>query len=157
MIKKSNEKTQALEKLDKKNFAIQYTLYSLIVLIAWFFLILFTLKIEFNQFTLFISTYNDFANINARVLRHFFGNNYWLWWIPITFYFNFLITKKRLTDLGYSKWFSIINFYPLLFAILAIIDIPSLSFKNIGLLEIIFFAVLPVMKLYLLGILYLKN
>ena len=53
MIKKSNEKTQALEKLDKKNFAIQYTLYSLIVLIAWFFLILFTLKIEFNQFIYF--------------------------------------------------------------------------------------------------------
>ena len=59
MIKKSEETTQLLEKLDKKNFAIQYTLYSLIVLIAWFFIILFTLKIEFSQFTSLISTYSD--------------------------------------------------------------------------------------------------
>lgn len=157
MIKKSNEKTQALEKLDKKNFAIQYTLYSLIVLIAWFFIILFTLKIEFSQFTLLISTYSDFANINNRVLGKFFGNNYWLWWMPITFYFSFQITKKRLADLGYSKWFSIINFYPLLFAILCIINVPSLSFKSIGLLEITLIVTLPVLKLYLLGMLYLKN
>ena len=157
MIKKSNEKTQALEKLDKKNFAIQYTLYSLIVLIAWFFIILFTLKIEFSQFTLLISTYSDFANINNRVLGKFFGNNYWLWWMPITFYFSFQITKKRLADLGYSKWLSIINFYPLLFAILCIITVPSLSFKSIGLLEITLIVILPVLKLYLLGMLYLKN
>ncbi len=157
MIKKSEETTQLLEKLDKKNFAIQYTLYSLIVLIAWFFIILFTLKIEFSQFTSLISTYSDFANINGRVLGKFFGNNYWLWWMPITFYFSFQITKKRLTDLGYSKWFSIINFYPLLFAILCIINVPSLSFKSIGLLEITFIVILPLLKLYLLGMLYLKN
>ena len=150
MTEKQSQDTALLtETLNKKEFFIQYTLYNVVVFIAWIFFIAFTLKINIS--VIFLNL-NSFSNANADALGHLIGGMHFLWWLPLTC--NFKITKKRLNDIGYSKWISILNFYPLL-SVLLLLDLFSshLSFTPISLLLTV---ILPIIKIILVTTLYLK-
>ena len=142
------------EKLNKKEFAVQYTLYNVTIFIAWIFFIAFILQVNIGKI---LESYDSFRVASTIAIEKFISDLHFLWWIPLTCYFNFQITKKRLSDIGWSKWLSIFNFYPLLFSIAAIPELFSKNIiENLSLMYFIFGRLLPVIKLILFLILYLK-
>lgn len=152
MTEKQSQDTALLtETLNKKEFFIQYTLYNVVVFIAWIFFIAFTLKINIS--VIFLNL-NSFSNANADALGHLIGGMHFLWWLPLTCYFNFQITKKRLNDIGYSKWLSILNFYPLL-SVLLLLDLFS-SHLSLTPISLLLTVILPITKIILVATLYLK-
>lgn len=153
------EKSTKNVRLSRHDFAVRYTIYNVVVLLAWFFLIGFATKTSIGQL-LTVESWSDFTSFNIDAFGVFISHFYWLWWFPITWYFSFQLTKGRLFDLGYSKWFGLLNFYPLLFAVISIIEIKSslLGVMSLdGFWSIILFIIWPILKLLLVGILYFKK
>lgn len=141
-------------RLNKKEFAVRYTLYNVIIFIAWVFFIAFTLQINIGKI---FESYDSFEFAITDAIGAFIGELHFLWWIPLTCYFNFQITTKRIYDIGWSKWLSIFNFYPILFSIICIYELFTKNIiEDLSLIYFIFGILLPVIKLILFVILYLK-
>lgn len=140
------------ERFNQKEFVIYFTLYNLTVFIAWIFLIAFNSNIElskiFQSHQAFI-----YANI-SKGIGLLIGNLHFVWWIPITLYFNFQITKRRLADIGYSKWWGLFNFYPLVLVYIAMYELLSkMGIRDISITDLIFFTMLPIIKIGLITLL----
>lgn len=152
--KQSRTASISSEKLNKKEFSVQYTLYNVIIFIAWIFFIAFTLQMNIGEI---FESYSSFELATAIAGGPFISDFHFLWWIPLTCYFNFKITKRRLSDIGWSKWLSIFNFYPLLFSIIFIHELFSKNIiKDLSLMYFIFGILLPIVKLIIVTALYLK-
>lgn len=147
---------------NQKDFFIIFTFYNLTVFFSFIFLICLN-----NKNISFITTLYNFLILNYDVMsyiiisegsRALIESFSFLWWIPITVYFNFQITKKRLAYLGYSKWLSLFNFYPLALAILAIWDIKAtMTDSSISITTFILGIILPIIKISFVLFLYLKK
>ncbi|MBF0784285.1 DUF805 domain-containing protein [Muribacter muris] len=142
------------DRFNQKEFLIYFTLYNLTVFAAWIFLIAFNFNVELSKI---FENYEVFRYANiTKGMELLMRNFHFVWWIPITLYFNFQITKRRLSDIGYSKWWGLFNFYPLVAVYMAMYELLfSIGVNNTSIINLIFYVILPIIKIILIILLLL--